>query len=136
MPCYICMHRFSSLTKECVPASVRSALFAFMGGPYSFSRSPHLVVDPSGLYMYGFVDCADSQGCLSSPFLVLTSHPSLSPPPRKAEGGKATATAGPAELPPEYLTSPLSQQSQVVVQETVSEAMATQQLEVVFLRGD
>ncbi|CAL8303627.1 unnamed protein product [Merluccius merluccius] len=31
---------------------------------------------------------------------------------KKAEG-KATATAGPAELPPEYLTSPLSQQSQM-----------------------
>uniref|UniRef100_A0A8C5A5A5 Hepatocyte growth factor-regulated tyrosine kinase substrate n=1 Tax=Gadus morhua TaxID=8049 RepID=A0A8C5A5A5_GADMO len=32
---------------------------------------------------------------------------------KKAEGGKASATAGPAELPPEYLTSPLSQQSQM-----------------------
>ncbi|CAL8273804.1 unnamed protein product [Lota lota] len=31
---------------------------------------------------------------------------------KKAEG-KATASAGPAELPPEYLTSPLSQQSQM-----------------------
>ncbi|XP_042561629.1 hepatocyte growth factor-regulated tyrosine kinase substrate isoform X3 [Clupea harengus] len=40
------------------------------------------------------------------------SHPSsLSPPPRKSEG-KAPSVA-PSELPPEYLTSPLSQQSQV-----------------------
>ncbi|XP_059892222.1 hepatocyte growth factor-regulated tyrosine kinase substrate isoform X3 [Gadus macrocephalus] len=55
-------------------------------------------------------------------FEHLNNHPSLSPPPRKAEGGKASAAAGaagPAELPPEYLTSPLSQQSQVVVQETM-----------------
>ncbi|XP_062305455.1 hepatocyte growth factor-regulated tyrosine kinase substrate isoform X1 [Osmerus eperlanus] len=51
-------------------------------------------------------------------FELLNNHPSLSPPPRKAEG-KAATVAGPAELPPEYLTSPLSQQSQVVVQETM-----------------
>ncbi|XP_041943217.1 hepatocyte growth factor-regulated tyrosine kinase substrate isoform X2 [Alosa sapidissima] len=43
--------------------------------------------------------------------LLLSSHPSLSPPPRKSEG-KAPSVA-PSELPPEYLTSPLSQQSQV-----------------------
>ncbi|XP_034151369.1 hepatocyte growth factor-regulated tyrosine kinase substrate isoform X2 [Esox lucius] len=57
-------------------------------------------------------------------FELLNNHPSLSPPPRKAEGGKPSGTSGsmapgPAELPPEYLTSPLSQQSQVVVQETM-----------------
>ncbi|KAL0993555.1 hypothetical protein UPYG_G00109660 [Umbra pygmaea] len=57
-------------------------------------------------------------------FELLNNHPSLSPPPRKAEGGKPAGTStsvtpGPAELPPEYLTSPLSQQSQVVVQETM-----------------
>ncbi|XP_062305491.1 hepatocyte growth factor-regulated tyrosine kinase substrate isoform X5 [Osmerus eperlanus] len=45
-------------------------------------------------------------------FELLNNHPSLSPPPRKAEG-KAATVAGPAELPPEYLTSPLSQQSQM-----------------------
>nr|XP_046191586.1 hepatocyte growth factor-regulated tyrosine kinase substrate-like isoform X3 [Oncorhynchus gorbuscha] len=55
---------------------------------------------------------------------LLNNHPSLSPPPRKAEGGKPVGTStsvtpGLTELPPEYLTSPLSQQSQVVVQETV-----------------
>ncbi|KAM4598528.1 hepatocyte growth factor-regulated tyrosine kinase substrate isoform 3-T3 [Polymixia lowei] len=50
-------------------------------------------------------------------FELLNNHPSLSPPPRKAEG--KAPSAGPAELPPEYLTSPLSQQSQVVVQETM-----------------
>ncbi|XP_034750325.1 hepatocyte growth factor-regulated tyrosine kinase substrate isoform X2 [Etheostoma cragini] len=44
-------------------------------------------------------------------FELLNNHPSLSPPLRKAEG-KAPAP-GAAELPPEYLTSPLSQQSQV-----------------------
>ncbi|KAG7262645.1 hypothetical protein CRUP_001485, partial [Coryphaenoides rupestris] len=33
--------------------------------------------------------------------------------------GAGGASGGPAELPPEYLTSPLSQQSQVVVQETM-----------------
>ncbi|XP_074551866.1 hepatocyte growth factor-regulated tyrosine kinase substrate isoform X2 [Halichoeres trimaculatus] len=44
-------------------------------------------------------------------FELLNNHPSLSPPLRKAEG-KAPAV-GPAELPPEYLTSPLSQQSQM-----------------------
>lgn len=51
------------------------------------------------------------QGCLSSLIPFLTSHPSLSPQLRKTEG-KAPAT-GSTELPPEYLTSPLSQQSQV-----------------------
>ncbi|KAM6957543.1 hepatocyte growth factor-regulated tyrosine kinase substrate isoform 2-T2 [Aplochiton taeniatus] len=50
-------------------------------------------------------------------FELLNNHPSLSPPPRKGE--VKAASAGPAELPPEYLTSPLSQQSQVVVQETM-----------------
>ncbi|XP_028454823.1 hepatocyte growth factor-regulated tyrosine kinase substrate isoform X3 [Perca flavescens] len=44
-------------------------------------------------------------------FELLNNHPSLSPPLKKAEG-KAPAP-GIAELPPEYLTSPLSQQSQV-----------------------
>nr|XP_043907073.1 hepatocyte growth factor-regulated tyrosine kinase substrate isoform X1 [Solea senegalensis] len=44
-------------------------------------------------------------------FELLNNHPSLSPPLRKAEG--KAAPAGPAELPPEYLTSPLSQQSQM-----------------------
>ncbi|XP_041943219.1 hepatocyte growth factor-regulated tyrosine kinase substrate isoform X4 [Alosa sapidissima] len=44
-------------------------------------------------------------------FEQLNNHPSLSPPPRKSEG-KAPSVA-PSELPPEYLTSPLSQQSQV-----------------------
>ncbi|XP_029913749.1 hepatocyte growth factor-regulated tyrosine kinase substrate isoform X3 [Myripristis murdjan] len=44
-------------------------------------------------------------------FELLNNHPSLSPPPRKAEG--KSSSAGPAELPPEYLTSPLSQQSQM-----------------------
>ncbi|XP_034045914.1 hepatocyte growth factor-regulated tyrosine kinase substrate isoform X2 [Thalassophryne amazonica] len=43
--------------------------------------------------------------------LLNNSHPSLSPPLRKAEG--KTAPSGTAELPPEYLTSPLSQQSQM-----------------------
>lgn len=43
--------------------------------------------------------------------LFLTSHPSLSPPLRKADG--KAPTTGSADLPPEYLTSPLSQQSQV-----------------------
>lgn len=54
----------------------------------------------------------DLKGCLSSLIPLLTSHPSLSPPLRKAES-KAPST-GSAELPPEYLTSPLSQQSQVI----------------------
>ncbi|XP_013880689.1 hepatocyte growth factor-regulated tyrosine kinase substrate isoform X1 [Austrofundulus limnaeus] len=44
-------------------------------------------------------------------FEQLNNHPSLSPQLRKTEG-KAPAT-GPSELPPEYLTSPLSQQSQM-----------------------
>ncbi|XP_041943224.1 hepatocyte growth factor-regulated tyrosine kinase substrate isoform X8 [Alosa sapidissima] len=44
-------------------------------------------------------------------FEQLNNHPSLSPPPRKSEG-KAPSVA-PSELPPEYLTSPLSQQSQM-----------------------
>ncbi|XP_057672997.1 hepatocyte growth factor-regulated tyrosine kinase substrate isoform X2 [Corythoichthys intestinalis] len=44
-------------------------------------------------------------------FELLNNHPSLSPPLRKAEG-KPTSTSA-AELPPEYLTSPLSQQSQM-----------------------
>ncbi|KAG9279023.1 hepatocyte growth factor-regulated tyrosine kinase substrate isoform X4 [Astyanax mexicanus] len=44
-------------------------------------------------------------------FEQLNNHPSLSPPPRKAEG--KTSSSGPAELPPEYLTSPLAQQSQM-----------------------
>ncbi|XP_077475869.1 hepatocyte growth factor-regulated tyrosine kinase substrate isoform X2 [Stigmatopora argus] len=44
-------------------------------------------------------------------FELLNNHPSLSPPLRKAEGKPTPTTA--AELPPEYLTSPLSQQSQV-----------------------
>lgn len=39
------------------------------------------------------------------------SHPSLSPPLRKAEG-KAPSSSS-TDLPPEYLTSPLSQQSQM-----------------------
>uniref|UniRef100_A0A1A8FCX8 Hepatocyte growth factor-regulated tyrosine kinase substrate n=1 Tax=Nothobranchius korthausae TaxID=1143690 RepID=A0A1A8FCX8_9TELE len=43
-------------------------------------------------------------------FEQLNNHPSLSPPLRKADG-KAPPT-GSSELPPEYLTSPLSQQSQ------------------------
>uniref|UniRef100_A0A673JT72 Hepatocyte growth factor-regulated tyrosine kinase substrate n=1 Tax=Sinocyclocheilus rhinocerous TaxID=307959 RepID=A0A673JT72_9TELE len=51
-------------------------------------------------------------------FELLNNHPSLSPPPRKAEG-KATS-AGQPELPPEYLTSPLSQQSQVVPTESLA----------------
>lgn len=46
-------------------------------------------------------------------FELLNNHPSLSPPLRKAEG--KAPPPGPAELPPEYLTSPLSQQSQVAV---------------------
>ncbi len=53
------------------------------------------------------------KGCLSSLIPFLTSHPSLSPPLRKAEG--KAPSSGSAELPPEYLTSPLSQQSQVTV---------------------
>ncbi|XP_036003817.1 hepatocyte growth factor-regulated tyrosine kinase substrate isoform X2 [Fundulus heteroclitus] len=44
-------------------------------------------------------------------FEQLNNHPSLSPPLRKAEGKAPTTTS--AELPPEYLTSPLSQQSQM-----------------------
>ncbi|XP_028843241.1 hepatocyte growth factor-regulated tyrosine kinase substrate isoform X1 [Denticeps clupeoides] len=44
-------------------------------------------------------------------FETLNNHPSLSPPPRKAEG--KTSSAGTTDLPPEYLTSPLSQQSQM-----------------------
>ncbi|XP_067332485.1 hepatocyte growth factor-regulated tyrosine kinase substrate isoform X6 [Channa argus] len=43
-------------------------------------------------------------------FELLNNHPSLSPTLRKAEG--KAAPPGSAELPPEYLTSPLSQQSQ------------------------
>ncbi|XP_051987998.1 hepatocyte growth factor-regulated tyrosine kinase substrate isoform X3 [Xyrauchen texanus] len=50
-------------------------------------------------------------------FEILNNHPSLSPPPRKAEG-KST-NSGQSELPPEYLTSPLSQQSQVVPTESM-----------------
>ncbi|XP_026074603.1 hepatocyte growth factor-regulated tyrosine kinase substrate-like isoform X4 [Carassius auratus] len=50
-------------------------------------------------------------------FELLNNHPSLSPPPRKAEG--KAASAGQPELPPEYLTSPLSQQSQVVPTESM-----------------
>ncbi|XP_069559052.1 hepatocyte growth factor-regulated tyrosine kinase substrate isoform X3 [Brachyistius frenatus] len=42
--------------------------------------------------------------------LLNNSHPSLSPPLRKAEA--KVPPPGTAELPPEYLTSPLSQQSQ------------------------
>ncbi|XP_028311385.1 hepatocyte growth factor-regulated tyrosine kinase substrate isoform X2 [Gouania willdenowi] len=45
-------------------------------------------------------------------FELLNNHPSLSPPLRKAEGKAPAPTS--AELPPEYLTSPLSQQSQSV----------------------
>ncbi|XP_047663804.1 hepatocyte growth factor-regulated tyrosine kinase substrate isoform X2 [Tachysurus fulvidraco] len=43
------------------------------------------------------------------------SHPSLSPPSRKAEGKSVSSnsSSGQTELPPEYLTSPLAQQSQV-----------------------
>ncbi|XP_038158514.1 hepatocyte growth factor-regulated tyrosine kinase substrate isoform X10 [Cyprinodon tularosa] len=44
-------------------------------------------------------------------FELLNNHPSLSPPLRKAEGKAPASTA--TELPPEYLTSPLSQQSQM-----------------------
>ncbi|XP_055041753.1 hepatocyte growth factor-regulated tyrosine kinase substrate isoform X4 [Misgurnus anguillicaudatus] len=44
-------------------------------------------------------------------FEQLNNHPSLSPPPRKAEG--KTGSTGQSDLPPEYLTSPLSQQSQM-----------------------
>ncbi|KAM9745980.1 hepatocyte growth factor-regulated tyrosine kinase substrate isoform 3-T3 [Menidia menidia] len=44
-------------------------------------------------------------------FEQLNNHPSLSPPLRKAEGKAPSTTT--AELPPEYLTSPLSQQSQM-----------------------
>ncbi|XP_061701348.1 hepatocyte growth factor-regulated tyrosine kinase substrate isoform X3 [Syngnathoides biaculeatus] len=44
-------------------------------------------------------------------FELLNNHPSLSPPLRKAES--KPASTGAAELPPEYLTSPLSQQSQM-----------------------
>ncbi|KAF3846262.1 hypothetical protein F7725_003340 [Dissostichus mawsoni] len=44
-------------------------------------------------------------------FELLNNHPSLSPPLRKAEGKAPTPSA--VELPPEYLTSPLSQQSQM-----------------------
>ncbi|MED6244011.1 hypothetical protein ATANTOWER_024342 [Ataeniobius toweri] len=44
-------------------------------------------------------------------FEQLNNHPSLSPPLRKAEG--KAPSSGPADLPPEYLTSPLSQQSQI-----------------------
>uniref|UniRef100_A0A665VEY1 Hepatocyte growth factor-regulated tyrosine kinase substrate n=1 Tax=Echeneis naucrates TaxID=173247 RepID=A0A665VEY1_ECHNA len=44
-------------------------------------------------------------------FELLNNHPSLSPPLRKAEG--KAPSSGSAELPPEYLTSPLSQQSQM-----------------------
>ncbi|XP_056609502.1 hepatocyte growth factor-regulated tyrosine kinase substrate isoform X2 [Triplophysa dalaica] len=50
-------------------------------------------------------------------FEQLNNHPSLSPPPRKAEG--KTGSTGQADLPPEYLTSPLSQQSQVVPTESL-----------------
>ncbi|XP_015254027.1 PREDICTED: hepatocyte growth factor-regulated tyrosine kinase substrate isoform X7 [Cyprinodon variegatus] len=46
-------------------------------------------------------------------FELLNNHPSLSPPLRKAEGKAPASTA--TELPPEYLTSPLSQQSQASV---------------------
>ncbi|XP_065119152.1 hepatocyte growth factor-regulated tyrosine kinase substrate isoform X3 [Paramisgurnus dabryanus] len=50
-------------------------------------------------------------------FEQLNNHPSLSPPPRKAEG--KTGSSGQSDLPPEYLTSPLSQQSQVVPTESM-----------------
>ncbi|XP_055041746.1 hepatocyte growth factor-regulated tyrosine kinase substrate isoform X3 [Misgurnus anguillicaudatus] len=50
-------------------------------------------------------------------FEQLNNHPSLSPPPRKAEG--KTGSTGQSDLPPEYLTSPLSQQSQVVPTESM-----------------
>lgn len=56
---------------------------------------------------------SDSRGCLSSLIPLLTSHPSLSPQLRKTEG--KAAPPGSTELPPEYLTSPLSQQSQVII---------------------
>ncbi|XP_061556873.1 hepatocyte growth factor-regulated tyrosine kinase substrate isoform X3 [Phycodurus eques] len=46
-------------------------------------------------------------------FELLNNHPSLSPPLRKAESKPASTGTGGAELPPEYLTSPLSQQSQM-----------------------
>lgn len=55
---------------------------------------------------------SDLKGCLSSLIPLFTSHPSLSPPLRKAES--KAPPSGSAELPPEYLTSPLSQQSQVI----------------------
>ncbi|XP_026882557.2 hepatocyte growth factor-regulated tyrosine kinase substrate isoform X1 [Electrophorus electricus] len=45
-------------------------------------------------------------------FELLNNQPSLSPPPRKAEG-KSSSGGGQTELPPEYLTSPLAQQSQM-----------------------
>ena len=110
-------------------------LLCILPSLYSLSRSPHLFLIKCSIHVWLVDSALILKVVCPPPFLVLTSHPSLSPPPRKAEGGKASATAGPAELPPEYLTSPLSQQSQVVVQETVSEAMATQQLEVVYLGG-
>ncbi|XP_017309618.1 hepatocyte growth factor-regulated tyrosine kinase substrate isoform X3 [Ictalurus punctatus] len=50
-------------------------------------------------------------------FEQLNNHPSLSPPSRKAEGkssSSSSSSSGQSELPPEYLTSPLAQQSQVV----------------------
>ncbi|XP_076866192.1 hepatocyte growth factor-regulated tyrosine kinase substrate isoform X3 [Brachyhypopomus gauderio] len=45
-------------------------------------------------------------------FELLNNQPSLSPPPRKVEG-KTSGAGGQTELPPEYLTSPLAQQSQM-----------------------
>ncbi|XP_008414324.1 hepatocyte growth factor-regulated tyrosine kinase substrate isoform X2 [Poecilia reticulata] len=48
-------------------------------------------------------------------FEQLNNHPSLSPPLRKAEGKAppSSSSSSSADLPPEYLTSPLSQQSQM-----------------------
>ncbi|XP_043956191.1 hepatocyte growth factor-regulated tyrosine kinase substrate isoform X2 [Gambusia affinis] len=47
-------------------------------------------------------------------FEQLNNHPSLSPPLRKAEGkAPSSSSSSSTDLPPEYLTSPLSQQSQM-----------------------
>lgn len=54
--------------------------------------------------------------------LFLSSHPSLSPPLRKAEG--KAPSSGSAELPPEYLTSPLSQQSQVIIWNSLYQSLS------------
>jgi len=120
---------------------VSSSVCSLCPSLYARSLSPDVVSDKDVYKRWVCWPSADSPGCclFSLIPLALTSHPSLSPPPRKAEGkasssssssssstGGGGGTGGPAELPPEYLTSPLSQQSQVVVQETVSEAMATQ----------